>query len=141
DRIQNHPDSFAGDDDYGLYVETQLRPTPSDPAHRSNDLTTGLHNYVHNRFSDSSSPIDMGDPTVNIQNKTFWRLHGWIYARWSAVRGAKGLSDSDPAYVAAIKNATDMMSGGMHMAAMRIEEESAEIPATIRHPFQRAEQR
>jgi hypothetical protein len=135
DRIQNHPETFTGDDDFGLYVETQLRPLASDPSHRSTDLTTGLHNYVHNRFSDSSSPIDMGDPTVNIQNKIFWRLHGWIDARWSAVRTAKGLSDTDPAYVAALTKAEAMMNGSAMLGAAM--PNAADVPDSLKHPFSR----
>jgi len=110
DRLENHIDSFESDDDLGRFIETNMRPTSSDPRGRSTDRTTGIHNYMHNRFQDPASKINVGDPTVNLKNKLFWRLHGWIDARWTAFRAAKGLSDSDPAYQAALDAAmNDMM--------------------------------
>jgi hypothetical protein len=113
--IDNNITQFTTDDDFGLYVETNLRPVASNPAATSSDPTTGVHNYIHNRFSDSNSPIDMGDPSKNLGNKIFWRLHGWIDARWSVVRANNGLSDSDPTFQAALKNAEDMYTEGMNM--------------------------
>jgi hypothetical protein len=113
DKLQNHIGDFATDDDFGVYLETELRPTSSNPDARSTDPSTGIHNFIHNRFADSSSPIDLGDPSKNLGNKVFWRLHGWIDARWTAFRVAKGLSDSDPAYVAALANANSEMMKDM----------------------------
>ena len=81
DKLQNHLDEFESDDDIGLYIETSLRPTSSDPSARSTDKSVGIHNYIHNRFADSKSKIDIGDPSVNLQNRRFWRLHGWIESR------------------------------------------------------------
>src|SRR5205807_1425436 len=95
DRLQNQIGSFADDDACGLYIETQRRPVPADPFAASDDPTTGIHNYLHGRFSDPTSPVNMGDPLLNLANSQFWRLHGWIDARWSAFRQAKGLSDKD----------------------------------------------
>jgi hypothetical protein len=115
DTIANHIDTFTTDDAFGLYVETNLRPVAGNPQATSTDPTVGLHNFIHNRFSDPSSPIDMGDPSKNLANKIFWQLHGWIDARWSAVRAENNLSDSDPAFQAALKNAEDMYTEGMNM--------------------------
>ena len=109
DRLENHIDSFKTDDELGLFIETNMRPTASDPKSRSTDPSTGLHNYMHNRFMDPKSKINVGDPTVNMKNKLFWRLHGWIDARWTAFRAAKGLSDSDPDYQAALDAAMQNM--------------------------------
>ncbi|HJZ84985.1 MAG TPA: hypothetical protein VKN99_07415 [Polyangia bacterium] len=109
DRIDNQIDSFESDDDFGLFVQTAMRPTASNPKHRSDDPSAGIHNYLHVRFSDSSSPINVGDPTVNLENKRFWRLHGWIDARWSALRAARGESADEPAY----KDALDQAMQGM----------------------------
>jgi len=109
DKIQNHLADFKSDDDFGLFLETSLRPTSKDANARSTDKGAGIHNYLHNRFADSNSKIDIGDPSVNLQNKRFWRLHGWIESRWTELRKLKGLSDNDPAYQAAIKKAEDML--------------------------------
>ena len=109
DKVMNDIGSFASDDDFGLYLETSLRPTKSSPGARSSDASVGLHNYLHNRFADASSKINIGDPSVNLQNKRFWRLHGWIDSRWTAFRAAKGLSETDPAYVAALNFAMEEM--------------------------------
>jgi len=98
-------DSFGSDDELGLYIETSLRPTSSNANARSRDKSSGIHNYMHNRFADSSSKIDIGDPSVNLENKRFWRLHGWIDHVWTEYRAAKGLTDQDPVYDAAMRKA------------------------------------
>ena len=101
--------SFASDDELGLFLETSLRPTASNPGARSTDKSSGVHNYLHNRFADGGT-IDLGDPGKNLQNKVFWRLHGWLDARWAAYRAKKGLKDTEPAYKAAMDKARmDMM--------------------------------
>jgi hypothetical protein len=94
------------DDELGLFVETRLMPTPDDPAHRTSDLRRGIHNYLHNRWADPASPIDLGDPMVNLENILFWRLHGWIDRIWTEFRDAAGEDDAtDAVYQAALKNA------------------------------------
>jgi hypothetical protein len=40
----------------------------------------------------------------------FWRLHGWLDARWTEMRQAQGLSDQDPVYKAAIAKAQAEMA-------------------------------
>jgi hypothetical protein len=110
DKLQNHLADFKDDDDFGLFLETSLRPTEQDPNGRATDKGAGIHNYLHNRFSDSKSKIDIGDPSVNLQNKRFWRLHGWIESRWTAFRALKQLKDTDPKYQAAIDKAEKMLA-------------------------------
>jgi hypothetical protein len=140
-RLTDGIDTFTDDDDLGLFIETSLRPTPTNPFRTSTDPTTGIHNYLHNRFSDPSSAIDMGDPTRNIENARFWRLHGWIDARWTAFRQAKGLSDRDPAYVHALQSEMDHLSmRAMHpmnlVAAARARlGATAAFSASLRSPF------
>jgi hypothetical protein len=126
---------FANDDDLGRYIETMARPVPGDPYATAQDSATGIHNYLHNRFSDESSPVDMGQPLRNLGNARFWRLHGWIDGCWSAFRKARGFSDSDPKYVSDLAAQKMHLSGHMpELAATRALSE-AEIPETIRHPF------
>ena len=105
DRLETDLPSFKSDDELGLFIETSLRPTASDPNARTTDKEAGIHNYIHNRFADPSSKIDVGDPTVNLQNKRFWRLHGWIDHIWTEYRAQAGLTDDDPVYQAAMKKA------------------------------------
>jgi hypothetical protein len=108
--LETKIDSFTSDDDLGLYLETALRPTSSNPSAHSKDLATGIHNYLHNRFADQSNPVDIGNPQVNLGNQLFWRLHGWIDATWTAYRKAQGLNDNtDAAYQAAMTNAMQEM--------------------------------
>lgn len=110
DKLQNHLADFKTDDELGLYIETSLRPTMADPNARAADKSTGIHNYLHFRFQDGNSKIDMGDPSVNLQNKRFWRLHGWIESRWTEFRKIKNLSENDPKYQAALKKGQDMFT-------------------------------
>ena len=42
----------------------------------------GVHNWLHGQFQDPSSPIDVGNPQTNLSNIMFWRIHGWIEAKW-----------------------------------------------------------
>lgn len=113
DKLQNHLGDFKTDDEIGLYLETTLRPTAKDPNARSTDRSAGIHNYLHNRFMDPNSKIDIGDPSVNLQNKRFWRLHGWIESRWTEFRAMKHLTEDDPAYKAAIQKAEAMLATKM----------------------------
>jgi hypothetical protein len=73
--------AFPGDDELGRYLQTSLRPVPNNLRQRADDLTSGIHNYLHNRWADDKSPVDLGNPEVNIFNERFWRLHGWIDKR------------------------------------------------------------
>lgn len=98
-RVRQQLTSFDGEDEFGRYLETQLRPFPNQPRRRSADPATGIHNFLHNRFSDEGSAIDMGDPAVNIENQRFWKLHGWIDVVWTNYRRAVGLSDTDSRYL------------------------------------------
>jgi hypothetical protein len=109
DKLQNHLADFASDDELGLFIETSMRPTAQDPTARSQDKSAGIHNYLHNRFSGDSKTVDIGDPSVNLGNRRFWRLHGWIESRWTEFRHMKNLSDSDPAYQAAIEKGQRML--------------------------------
>jgi len=110
DKLQNHLADFKSDDELGLYLETSLRPTSSKPDARSTDKSAGIHNYLHGRFMDSKSKIDVGDPAVNLQNKKFWRIHGWIENRWTEYRKLKHESEKDPSYAAAIQKAEMMFA-------------------------------
>lgn len=110
-RLHTQIGGFQSDDDLGLYIQTRLRPRPGQPQALSNDPTTGIHNYLHGRFTDESSDIDMGNPMVNINNRQFWRLHGWIDARWSAFREVRGLAEDEPAYRQALEEAAYHMGG------------------------------
>lgn len=113
-KIQSrHPD-FVNDDEFGLFLETNLRPVPGNPLARSSDPETGLHNYLHNRWSDATSPINLGDPTVNIFNHRFWKLHGWIDHQWWRFRKGKGFSDSDASYTSKLAFYVQMMNQDNH---------------------------
>jgi hypothetical protein len=141
-KLQTDPGSFADDDSLGLYIQTSRRPTPTNPFAGSSDPTTGIHNYIHVRFSDPNSPVNIGDPSVNLENARFWRLHGWIDQRWTAFRQAKGLSDNDPAFRHALDMEKQHMAGqAMPMAAMGLRAAARaatmppQVPASLRSPF------
>ena len=101
DRLEHHLDSFDSEDALGLYIETSMG---------AKDRTAGVHNYLHNRFQDPSSPIDVGNPAVNLMNQRFWRLHGWIDHLWAAYRAQAHLDDHDPKYVQLMQRSRDGMA-------------------------------
>lgn len=144
DRLHNQLATFDGEDGFGLFVETALRPFPNQPARRSTDSSSGLHNFMHNRFSDAASPVDMGNPEVNIENQQFWRLHGWIDQRWTAYRSATGRSNTDPRYLAILAaEAEHMPEHGPHHPTDAEEPRAAGVtsvrmPASIRSAILKA---
>jgi hypothetical protein len=105
---------FPNEDAWGLFLETNIRPLPGNPTNRSTDLRTGIHNYMHNRWSDSTSAVNLGDPQVNIFNQRFWRLHGWIDYQWWRFRTARVLSDTDPQYRQSLQHYLTMMDSTGH---------------------------
>jgi hypothetical protein len=139
-RVEKNPQSFRDDDAFGLYLETRYRPTADNPFAQDSDPSTGVHNYVHQRFQDLASPVNMGNPQVNLGNQRFWRLHGWIDRVWSAVRRALGSWDDDPAFRSRIDAEKHHLMG--HMARMRAAARAVApprpagpAPVTVASPF------
>jgi ATP-dependent helicase YprA (DUF1998 family) len=120
-----------------MFIETSWRPFPNVPRRRAADKASGIHNYLHGRFTRASEDLDMGNPEVNIHNQRFWRLHGWIDRAWSVYRTASGRSDNDPVYKAAMEEARHHM---MHMAPMAVRAEAVPVkaPAEITRSLSRA---
>ncbi len=136
DRIENA--EFASDDDFALFLQTRRRPTATNPRALSTDRSAGMHNYLHNRFADDASPITVGDPSVNLQNRVFWRIHGWVDAKWTAYRKAKGLDDrTDEVYVKALGDARVWMESSMDraMASGKEDDGCSEPPTEVKHLF------
>jgi len=137
--VENDFELFADDDAYGIFLETNIRPLPGDPTNRDPDGRLGVHNYLHNRWTDPSSPINLGDPKVNLFNRRFWKLHGWIDRQWARYRLARGFSDEDPAYRRALEEHRHMMSGHhVHHTGMKADEgaePAAARPAGFSHFF------
>jgi hypothetical protein len=105
-RLETDPASFPTDDELGIFIETRHRPTPGKPFAQTQDLTTGLHAFIHSRFDDLRSPIHMELFSRNIENETFFRFHGWIDRIWTQWRTAHGLDDAkDAAYGEAMNHA------------------------------------
>jgi hypothetical protein len=121
--LETRQRDFPVEDDFALFLETSIRPTPEDPTFRIADGRTNLHNWLHNRWSDDGSPVNIGDPWLNLGNARFWRLHGWIDRLWTDYREAWGLSDDDPGYRALIDHHREMMAhphGHHHDMAARL---------------------
>lgn len=112
--VETRFEDFPVEDEYALFLETSIRPTPTDPTYRIPDGRTNLHNWLHNRWADPASPVDLGNPEVNIFNARFWRLHGWIERLWTEYRAAWHLSDEDPAYRSPIDHHKGMMRDPGH---------------------------
>lgn len=102
-------DGFDCDDELGLFIETSNRPLKDNPGHMSPDRKTGIHNYLHGRFSlprngcDPDQAVSMANFLGNIKNQRFWRLHGWIDNTWTCFRRLKGLGEDEPAYQRALR--------------------------------------
>jgi len=59
----------------------------------------GVHNWLHGMLEDSRSPITVGDPRSNLPNILFWRIHGWIEAKWKAFEAVhKRSADEEQLY-------------------------------------------
>jgi hypothetical protein len=112
-RLETNLASFPSEDELGLYIETQHRPTAQDPLARANVPGTGLHTYIHLRFDDPRSPIRMQRFNRNLESETFFRLHGWVDRLWTQWRAAHGLDDAtDSSYGAAMDSACRHMGLG-----------------------------
>lgn len=140
DRLHDHDSlaTFSSDDELALFLQTNRRPTADDPQGRTPDRSAGLHNYLHNRWMDPASPINVGDPSVNLQNKVFWQIHGWVDARWTAYRAAKGLDDAtDAVYRKALEDAQVWMDDVMdRMHHTTKEDDGCEVvPDEVRSIF------
>lgn len=118
--IQAAAAHFQNDDEFGVFLETNIRPKPADPTHRDPDARLGIHNYLHNRWTDRASDVNLGDPKVNFFNRRFWKLHGWIDYQWWRFREAKGLADDDATYLTTLEQYKHMMSGHVHTAMAKI---------------------
>ncbi|UVC06849.1 hypothetical protein IHQ71_16495 [Rhizobium sp. TH2] len=113
-RVEARAPEFPSDEELGLFLQTKMRPVPGDAFRESPDKAAGLHNYLHNRWSDGTSPIDIGRPLVNTFNQRFWKLHGWIDHQWWRFRRSKGMNDGDAAYQTKLKLYLDMMNQSGH---------------------------
>jgi hypothetical protein len=102
---------FPDDDAFGLWIQTAVvEANDLNPPRPNADKTAGLHNYLHSRWAERDSPINLQNSLVNLQHEYFWRLHGWLDAQWSAYRAAMGLVDeSDATYQAAMAAAQAWM--------------------------------
>ncbi len=88
-----------------------------------------------NRWTDPDSPVNLGDPTVNIFNARFWRLHGWIDRMWSAYRTARGASDDEPRYRELLESYRHMMAHGGHHGMAMAGAAAAPRPERLRRAF------
>ncbi|MGD9657742.1 MAG: hypothetical protein AB7U61_08905 [Methylocystis sp.] len=114
-KIEARTPVLGDDDAFGLFTETNLKPTPGDPLARNPDLETGIHNYLHNRWIDPNSPVNLGDPRVNHLNTRFWKLHGWIDHQWWRFRRSKGFDDGSTDYQAKLRFYLEMMNRDAHL--------------------------
>jgi hypothetical protein len=132
--LTQNVDSFATEDELGLFLETPFRPTSANPFARSIDPQTGIHNYLHNRFSDRASPVNLGNSQLNLGNQRFWRLHGWIDATWSAFRISKHLVD-DAVFRAKIDAVKAHLARHAHPLGLETTVPLGPLPLAIAEPF------
>jgi hypothetical protein len=105
-RLETALETFASEDAFGNFIDTQHLPTAADPLARTTEQGAGLHTYVHLRFDDARSPIRMQRFSRNLESETFYRLHGWVDRIWTQWRKAHGRDDkTDAAYGEAMRHA------------------------------------
>ncbi len=104
---------FTSEDHFGIFLETNIQATPENPDNRTPDGRFAVHNYLHNRWTDVASPVNLGDPKVNLFNA---RFYGWIDEVWTTYRKKTGKSDNDPQYKDLIEHYLHMMQGHHHFA-------------------------
>ncbi len=92
---------FKSDDEFGLFVQTAARLTTlneRNPAKRHYDTDqrpgAGVHNWLHGQHQNGQSPINIGQPRTNLPNILFWRIHGWIEAKWRQFEASRQRSAS-----------------------------------------------
>jgi hypothetical protein len=141
--VETRQGDFDSEDAFALFLETRLRPVDGNPIAMTPDRRAGLHNWLHNRWSDEASPVNLGNPALNLKNARFWRLHGWIERLWTEYRRTHGLSDDEPGYRAMIAHYRAMMDphGGHvhdHLFLKRLEK-APRPPASLGRFFARAE--
>lgn len=102
ERIEEHVDEFASEDELGLYIEAPFRWTAENPSAFVADGSHGIHFMMHAQWSVPGSPILLGSGQALVHNRVFWELHGWIDNIWERYRVAKGLTSEDPEYVGEI---------------------------------------
>jgi hypothetical protein len=130
-------DSFADDDAFGLYLQTNLRQValrdgqPSDWRNYESvaDESMGIHNVLHRWFADDTNPCNVGNPQVNLMHRQFWAIHGYIEWKWqqfrASYRARMGYAEGedDPAYLEAMDRA------GLHIQIHSHEELEGTPPA------------
>ncbi len=110
---------FSSDDEFGAYIQTKNYPGRGQEYYFVNpDKSAGIHNYLHNRYNvpDLKNPaaaVRMSNFARNIENRVFWKLHGWLDGRWTAYRLSRGVNDTtDTTYQAAMTHACAHMGRG-----------------------------
>jgi hypothetical protein len=91
---------FQSEDELGQYLWNDLSKFPAPAEFRA------IHFYIHLRFTDPfDDQTNLARETQNMENKYFWRLHGWIDNLWAKYRAMKRLNDRDPQYQALLSEA------------------------------------
>jgi hypothetical protein len=99
EHIEDHVAEFADDDALGLYIESNIRWTPTEPVTASNQPGAGVHGALHTQWSVNRSPANLGRTDTAVRNYIFWKLHGFLDDVWTRYRAAKGLDDADHGYL------------------------------------------
>lgn len=109
EHIEDHVDEFSDEDEFGVWLESNFRWTPEDPAVALGRAGAGVHGALHREWSVNRSPADLGGTDTALPNYVFWKLHGFIDDVWTRFRIAKGLHDDDPAYRAVARSECRLM--------------------------------
>lgn len=109
ENIEAHLDQFPDDDALGVYIESNLRWSPSAPSAASRDAGAGVHAALHNQWAVNRSPSNLGRTDTALLNPIFWKLHAFIDDVWTRYRAARGLSDMDEGYMRALDDECERM--------------------------------
>ena len=121
----NNFDQFPDEDSFGNFLQTHLRPGQDDTRPGA-----GVHNWLHGAFKEEGSPISVTSARSNLANILFWRIHGWIEAKWvqfekSRTRSPAEQRDYDR-FIQQFDTHMDSMSQGVQSGSDREEAARAE---------------
>ena len=85
---------FKSEAEFGQFIQSSLVREGGTNFVRSPKSGAGIHNWLHGAFQDGSK-ISVGSIRFNLGNIMFWRIHGWIEAKWKQFEASRPRTRQD----------------------------------------------